>query len=83
MYVTTHLVVDDMVVEGTHGRLTDSSTVSLLSRLPVATLQVAGSGEADLDGTVNHEDVVEHWSNAIISLLISEGQGRWTYSSRS
>ena len=54
-----HLVVDDVIVKGAHGRLADGCTVARLSRLPVATLQVAGSRETDLNGTVDLEDVVE------------------------
>ena len=55
-----HLVVDDVIMKRTHGRLADGGTVAGLSRLPVATLQVAGSREADLDGAIDLEDVVEH-----------------------
>ena len=43
-----------------HSGLADRRSVTLLGGLPEATLQVAGSGEADLDGAVDHENVVEH-----------------------
>ena len=55
-----HLVVDNVIVKGAHSGLADRSAVTLLGRLPVATLQVAGSGHADLDSTIDHEDVIKH-----------------------
>ena len=57
----SHLVVDDMVMERPHRRVSNGSTIALLSGLPVATLQITGSREPDLDCAVYLEDVIEHY----------------------
>ena len=56
----SHLVVDDMVMERPHRRVSNGSTIALLRGLPVATLQIAGSRESHLDRTVYLENVIEH-----------------------
>ena len=56
-----HLVVNDMIMERSHCCLPDGGAIALLRRLPVTTLQVAGSREADFDGAVYLENVIKYY----------------------
>ena len=74
--MVTNLVVDDVVMQRAHGSLANGSTIALLSRLPVAALQVAGSREADLNGTIDLEDVVEDYETLEASRCHNESDAR-------
>lgn len=58
-YIKVDLEIDNVVVEGTHCRITDGGTVAFLLRLPETALKVTRCGEPDFNRAVEMEHVVK------------------------